>query len=280
MYQPEDNGLALFEIPTASQTATTLAQPPHGCPDTPGRECMLRYLYANKHNQQIKCLSCGVMSSKFGAHVRRQKAKALKPAVAKLVKPKVVKEGTAADRKRKYDREYEKIRRERRKLYQTPEQIEATKARKQRSREKNRDKINERKRLARAEASRANLAKAHAKNAETREAEKIANAERVEAKRRANHAERMEAKRIKAQALAPQRQEAKAAQAKANLELVRNGKKPPNRCEAVTLALEWMLDAGIQDVAMLDFLQASAILRVAEQIIPEVKAKLTALLAE
>lgn len=279
MYQPEDNGLALFEVPTARETAPTLAQPPHGCPDTPGRECMLRYLYANKHHQQIKCLSCGVMSSKFSAHVRRQKAKALKPAVVKLVNPKIVKEGTAAERKRKYDREYEKIRRERRKLNQTPEQIEATKARKLRSREKNRDKINAAKRESRArireaklaamtpkdrakyeqkarDASRANLAKSHAKNAETREAEKIANAERVEQKRRANHAERMEAKRLKAQALAPQRQEAKAAQAKANLELVRNGKKPPNRCEAVTLALEWMLDAGIQEVAMLDFLPA------------------------
>lgn len=248
MYQPEDNGLALFEIPTASQTATTLAQPPHGCPDTPGRECMLRYLYANKHHQQIKCLSCGVMSSKLSAHVRRQKAKALKPAVVKLIKPKIAKEGTAADRKRKYDREYEKIRRERRKLNQTPEQIEATKARKLRSREKNRDKINEKKRLARAAAREAKLA---AMTPEQREAEEQKRRAQIMASLAKAHAVGRKASEAKP-APKPKREDA----LRANLDLVRAGKKPPNRCEAVTLALEWMLAAGIQEVAMLDFLPA------------------------
>lgn len=285
MYQPEDNGLATYEIPTARETAPTMAQPPHGCPDTPGRECMLRYLYANKHHHMVKCATCGIISSKVSAFQRGKKAKAERLALTGM---------SAADRKREYNRQYEEKRKAARRAKleaRTPEDIEADRQKRIAALNKGREtqklkappKTREEKIAAQREyraakkaeklaamtpAEReaweqekrdralASLAKANAVNAARREAKREAakgeNAERVKAKLEEKRRLKNEANAARYSLIAAEREPA----LRASLELARAGKKPPNRCEAVTLALEWMLDAGIQEVAMLDFLPA------------------------
>ena len=84
MYQPEE-ALAAYEIPTASETATPAAPPIHGCPDEPGRECMIRYLYARMKNHAVKCAHCGIIAARISNFYKaKSRAVAAKPKLPKI----------------------------------------------------------------------------------------------------------------------------------------------------------------------------------------------------
>ena len=120
-----------------------LPQPPYGCPDTPGRECMLRHLYAKRHSHAVSCSTCSPMAAKV-AEAKEARAQA-KNMTSRMLR---------AERQRKY----EEVRKERRKAASnTPEKI-AMKLEFARRKEARRQAENEAKRVNRALEKAARLA--------------------------------------------------------------------------------------------------------------------------
>ncbi len=318
MYQPEgfpapmpESDLEAFTVPTAKETTDAPAKPGRVCPDKPDRECMLRYLYAQKHHHNVKCATCGQVSAKVSSMRRGQKRR------ASLETTALKTEEYRRSKKLEYSRRQEekrKIKRQERIAAMTPEEIEAKRQKQLESLAKGREtqrrnseakkaalaakavamapeeaeqklasqekrlarqkRSNEAKRSARemAKAAKlavmtpeeirardealrqvrmANLAKAQAANKARRDQDVAAKQRRHE-----KFLARMEAKKLRERAKAPARRADRMDAAKASLELVRLGKKPASRCEAVVLAISWMLDAGLKDVSMLDFMGA------------------------
>ncbi len=74
MFNAEEQ-LGCYEIPTVQETTIEDAEPERGCPDIIGRECMLRYLYARRKNQAIKCAHCGPVAAKVSHFYKAKKKK-------------------------------------------------------------------------------------------------------------------------------------------------------------------------------------------------------------
>ena len=277
MYQPEgfpaplpEGDIEAFVVPTARETTDAPAKPGRVCPETPDRECMLRYLYAQKHRQHILCATCGRVAGKVSS-MRRTAANQAKPKPLKLKTPAPKKSKaklTPEERRRiqletlakanaarrakalgenweelspsqqaEYAREYRKRKAAEKLAALTPEQIAA--------KEEARKETARRNIVKAQEAHRAKVAATEAERAEKRRQTRAAAYERRNEVRRLKRAMTAEARRADAHAAA-----------KASMELARLGSKPPTRREAVVMALEWMIEAGITEVAMMDFLPA------------------------
>lgn len=278
MYQPEgfpaplpEADIEAFVVPTARETTDAPAKPGRTCPETPDRECMLRYLYAQKHKQHILCATCGRVAGKVSS-MRRTAAKQDKPKPVKIDKTKAPKKSkaklTPEERRRiqletlakanaarrakalgenweelspsqqaEYAREYRKRKAAEKLAALTPEQIAA--------KEEARKETARRNILKAQEAHRARVAATAAERAEKRRQTRAAANER-----------RNEVRRLKRAMSAEARREDAHAAARASMELARLGSKPPTRREAVVMALEWMLESGIKEVAMMDLLPA------------------------
>ena len=280
MYQPEgfpaplpEGDIEAFTVPTAKETTDAPAKPGRACPETPDRECMLRYLYAQKHKQHILCATCGRVAGKVSSMRRTAKnqAKPKLPKVAKTQTPKPKKSKaklTPEERRRiqletlakanaarrakalgegweelspsqqaEYYREYRRRKTAEKKAALTPEQVAAQKERLA--------EIGRRNILKAQEAHRARVAATAAERAEKRRQTRAAANER-----------RNEVRRLKRAMTAEARREDAHAAARASMELARLGSKPPTRREAVVMAMEWMLESGIKEVAMMDLLPA------------------------
>lgn len=280
MYQPEgfpaplpDSDIEAFTVPTAKETTDAPAKPPHGCPETPGRECMIRYLYAQKHKQHIICATCGRVAGKVSS-MRRTAANQAKPKTPKPIKfktpaPKKSKAKLTPEERRRiqletlakanaarrakalgegweemspsqqaeYYRAYRAKKAAEKLAALTPEEIAAKEA-------------------AKRERSRESIKKAQAANKARMEATAAERAEKRRQRRAAANERRNEVRRLKRAMTAEARRADAHAAARASMELARRGSKPPTRREAVVMAMEWMLESGIKEVAMMDLLPA------------------------
>lgn len=250
MYQPEgfpaplpEGDIEAFTVPTARETTDAPAKPGRICPDKPDRECMIRYLYAQKHRHNVKCATCGQVSAKVSSMRRIQKSRTERERLTGM---------TDIERRRIKQREYEakrKARRQARLAARTPEEIEAQRQKRLEQLARGR----ETQRLMREAGI--SKEKAPALTPEQIQQKK----EREKAQRLANLEKAREASaKIKAAAerkIAKQHDDSEK-RLHVNLELARAGKKPASRCEAVVLALEWMLESGLESVAMLDLMPA------------------------
>lgn len=235
MYQPE-NDLAIYEVPTDRETTPMPASPGRVCPDKPDRECMLRYLYAQKHHHNVKCATCGTVSAK----------------VAAMRRPKQHSEDHKREKRREYSRRQEAKRKAERQVKlaaRTPEEIEAQRQKclEQLARGRETQRIMREAGISKEKAPALTPEQLQRKQ-ENDKAQRLANLEKA----------REASAKIKAAAekkIAKQHDNSEK-RLRVNLELARAGKKPASRCEAVVLALEWMMEAGLESVAMLDLMPA------------------------
>lgn len=280
MYQPEgfpaplpEGDIEAYTIPTARETTDAPAKPGRACPETPDRECMLRYLYAQKHKQHIICATCGRVAGKVSSMRRtaknQAKPKTPKPLKLKTPYPKKSKAKLTPEERRRiqletlakanaarrakalgdgweelspsqqaeYARAYRARKAAEKLAAMTPEELAAKEA-------------------AKRERSRESIKKAQAANKAKLEATAAERAEKRRQTRAAANERRNEVRRLKRAMSAESRRADAHAAARASMELARLGSKPPTRREAVVMALEWMLEAGITEVSVMDFLPA------------------------
>ena len=213
MYQPNE-ALAGFEIPSARETATPAAPPINGCPEEPGRECMIRYLYARRKNHAVKCAHCGIIAARISNYYKAKERKVGREKTAKEVAVKV-----AASKAR--------VRKEKRQL--TPEDKER-----------------------RRQICIANLAKGEARRQEIMAETRLRREDKATAKeRREQIAARKKAKRDAA--LQESTADAARREVKAEMQDVRDGHKNPSRVQGVVLLLEWCIAEGVDVLSVRDF---------------------------
>lgn len=220
MYQP-DEALAAFEIPSARETRDQDAPPFHGCPDDPGRECMMRYLYARKKNQAVKCAHCGIVAARVSNFYKAKDRQERLAAVSKKTTPKIL----------------------------TPEQIarrrEIALANLAKAQEKNSSETDAERKARKREIAIANL-----KKGEARRQEILAEGRRLRAEALERKKEEKRLRRLERQGVSPA--DKARAEVKAEMQDVRDGHKNPSRIQGVVLVLEWYMKNGVERVSLLD----------------------------
>lgn len=221
MFQP-DEALAAFEIPSARETRDQDATPFHGCPDEPGRECMMRYLYARKKNQAVKCAHCGIMAARVSNFYKAKERQERLAAVTKKTTPKIL----------------------------TPEQLarrrEIALANLAKAQGKNSSETDTERKARKREIAIANL-----KKGEARRQEILAEGRRLRAEKAEQRKQERAQRRLESQSLSTA--DRARIEVKAEMQDVRDGHKNPSRVQGVVLVLEWYLSNAVDRVSLLDF---------------------------
>jgi len=216
MYQSDD--LAAFEIPTVSETRADPVEPGRVCPESPDRECMLRHLYAVKHNHWVRCATCGPIVSKV--HKFREKQKKTAVQVEQLKRPT-----SQQQEKRKHVA-----------IDWTPEMVEARKERALAALAKAREAVALRKKLA----------------SESIESEKIETIPPKEECSTSRLDRRRKGEFVKSR---QKRLDIARRKSEVSMRLAKNGQKSPSRVQSVVILLEEMIKNGQYTIKIVDALK-------------------------